>query len=112
MPQLLVLGAHAFEHHGHEESRAGYNAEWPGLAHALMHGHEHEEGVPEHEHHLLPSPPVRPDAPRDLQAPALAYLEVMDAGHLLLSSSPQRWEETRLSGSSPPRLHLLCTLLI
>ena len=86
--------------------------EWSGSAMALVHGHEHGEGVPDHEHHLLPSPPFRPDPPRDLQAPAIASLATPEAGHLR-SPAPGLWRDrTGLSGSSPPRLHLLCTLLI
>jgi len=112
VPQLLWLGGHAVAHS--ENAENAEHAEWTEVAKVLVHGHEHEEGVPEHEHHLLPSPLLRPDAPRDFQAPAAAAasLGVMDAGHLLLSGT-RLWEErTRLSGASPPRLHLLCTLLI
>lgn len=112
MPQWLSLGAHALEDHGHAHEAAGHGAEWSGLAKALVHGHHHPEEVPGHEHHLLPSTPLRPDPPRDLQAPAIASRPAQDPERVLLSSASQWRGETRLSGSSPPRLHLLCTLLI
>lgn len=112
MPQLLGLGAHAFGHHGHTEGTDGHGVEWSGLAKALVHGHGHEEGVPDHEHHLRPAPPLKTEAPRGLQAPAIATLQATEAGHLTPASAQPRWERTRLSGSSPPRFHFLCTLLI
>lgn len=107
LPQLLWMGAHVATHHGHAEG-----AEQPALAKALVHGHEHEEGVPDHEHHLLPSPPLRRDTPHDLQVPVLASLKVSDAEHPLLSSLPPGWSRIRLSGAAGPGLHLLCVLLI
>ncbi|HYO11923.1 MAG TPA: hypothetical protein VE685_01865 [Thermoanaerobaculia bacterium] len=113
MPQWLWLGAHALGDHGHAGDAAGHGTEWSGLAKALVHGHQHSEGVPDHEHHLLPSPPLRQDPPRDLQAPGgMAFLEAPDTGHLLLSAAHPLGERTTHSGSSPPRLHLLCVLLI
>ena len=112
MPRLLWLGAHALEHHEHAGEAHGHGAEWTGLAEALVHGHEHEEGVPDHEHRLLPSPTLRPDPPQDLDAPATAFLESTDAGRLARSGEAPWQPDTRLSGSGPPRLHLLCTLLI
>jgi hypothetical protein len=111
MPLWLWLGAHALEH-GHAETAAGHGTEWAGLAKALVHGHHHPEESPDHEHHLLPSPPLRPDPPQDLQAPSMAFQPAPDPGHVLLSSANPWRGEIRLSGSSPPRLHLLCVLLI
>jgi hypothetical protein len=110
IPQLFWLGAHVSEHFGHDAS--GHFAEWSALAKSLVHGHQHGEDVPDHEHHLLPSPTFRPDPPQDLQAPAITSLEIPAPEHLLFSSA-FRWQEgIGLSSSSPPRLHLLCTLLI
>ena len=111
MPQWLGLGAHALGHLEHADDAAGHHAEWSELAEALVHGHEHGEGVPDHEHHLLPSPTLRPDPPRDLQAPGIAALEAPKAGQLLPSAHPWR-DEIRPPSASPPRLYLLCTLLI
>ncbi|MFP5286186.1 MAG: hypothetical protein ACLGI9_10655 [Thermoanaerobaculia bacterium] len=106
MPLWLWLGAHALEHHGHAGEHAA------GLAMALVHGHEHEDGVPDHEHRLLPAPSLRPDPPRELQTAALASLEMPGAERLTLSGLLPGSSRTALSGPSPPRLHLLCTLLI
>jgi hypothetical protein len=116
IPQMLWLGAHASEHHEHDghAEEAGHDAEWAELAKSLVHGHEHGEDVPDHEHHLLPSPVYRPDPPQDLQAPAptIASLEAPAPRHLLFSGV-RRWQDRiELSSTSPPRLHLLCTLLI
>lgn len=101
LPQLLWMGAHGLAHHEHAEE-----AEQSTLAKILVHGHEHEEGVPDHEHHLLTSPLLRLHTPQDLQAPdfsALALLKAPEAERHLLSSRPcPRWGSIRLSGSSPP----------
>lgn len=105
-PQWLCLGAHVLRHHEHGEDHGA------DLAQALVHGHSHEEGVPDHEHRLLAAPSLRPDPQQELQAPAIASLEA-PAVELLALSDPQRGSAaTGSSGSSPPRLHLLCTLLI
>jgi hypothetical protein len=106
LPQWLWLGAHVFAHHDHA---AGDTV---ALAKALVHGHEHEEGVPDHEHHLVPSPSLRQDTPRDLQAPVLAFLESPETGNLPFSIAVPPRDRIRLPGSGPPQLHLLCTLLI
>ncbi|HKI04927.1 MAG TPA: hypothetical protein VKK31_23310 [Thermoanaerobaculia bacterium] len=115
MPQLLWLGSHALLHHEHASDAAGHrahDAKRSELAQVLTHGHGHSEQVPEHEHHVRPSPPLRADAPREIQAPGVASLEAPNSGYLLPSSTRPWQGETRLSGSSPPRLQLLCTLLI
>lgn len=112
IPQLLWVGAHALGHHEHGEEAAGHGVEWANLAKALVHGHEHGERIPDHEHYLRPSLPLRSDPPQDLQAPAMSSLAAPEPGHVPLSSARGWRGETRLSGSSPPRLHLLCTLLI
>lgn len=109
LPQLLWMGAHVLAHHEHDE-----DAEQPALAKILVHGHEHEEGVPDHEHELLASPLLRLDTPQDLQAPAvaaLAFLKSSEAEQALSSSPHLRWGPIRLSGSSPP-LDPLCILRI
>lgn len=104
-PQWLWLGAHVLEHHEHAAEHTA------GLAEALIHGHGHEEGVPDHAHRLVPSPTFRPDPPQDLVT-ATASLESPQAGQPALSGAASWQSGTCLSGSSPPRLHLLCTLLI
>lgn len=111
LPQLLWMGAHGLAHPHHEHAE---EAEHSALAKILVHGHEHEEGVPDHEHHLLTSPLLRLDTPQDLQAPdfaTLAFLKAPEAEHLLSSSPHPRWGPVRLSGSSPPP-DLLCILRI
>lgn len=109
LPAALGVGAHVFEHHGHGRQPE----DWAGLAEVLVHGHDHEEGVPPHEHHVVPLPPVRPDAPPDLQVPAFAALEAApEPAPVLVSDAPPWHQGRRLSGPSPPRLHLLCALLI
>lgn len=106
MPLWLGLGAHVLGHHEHD---AGHAA---GLARALVHGHEHEEGVPDHEHRLLPTPSLRPDPPQELHTPTAASLEAPGVERLALSGLHRGSSRTALSGASPPELHLLCTLLI
>jgi hypothetical protein len=112
MPQWLGLGAHALAHHEHDGEAAGHGPEWSGLAESLVHGHQHAEGVPEHEHRLLPSPTFRPDPPQDPDTPVLASLEPAAADPLPPAGSASEPPGACLSGSGPPRLHLLCTLLI
>lgn len=118
IPQLVWLGAHFSghsehdEHADHAEHMAGHLAEWAALAKSLTHGHEHGEEVADHEHHLVPSPTFRPDPPQDLQAPAIASLKAPEAVDVPLISARLRRDRTESSSSSPPRLHLLCTLLI
>lgn len=106
LPHLLWLAPHVLEPHEHARE------EWTGHSQVLAHGHEHPEGVPDHEHNLVPSPPLRPEPPRDLPAPGIASLESPGEGLLLLSKARPWPGRIGLSGSGPPRLHLLCTLLI
>ncbi|HBL31610.1 MAG TPA: hypothetical protein DD490_32715, partial [Acidobacteria bacterium] len=68
--------------------------------------------VPDHEHGLQLSPAFRPDPPQDHQAPAIASLETPKAEDFPLSRGRLGRDRIGLSSSSPPRLHLLCTLLI
>lgn len=98
----LWLGAQALGH-GHAED----------AAEALVHGHEHADGTPEHDHPCLPSLSLRPEPPPpDLQAPALAALQAPVPDGFPLSGA-RRWRDwLQPPSSSPPRLHLLCTLLI
>ncbi len=110
MPQWLGLGAHVLEHS--EESAADHVA---GLAQALIHGHEHGEGVPEHEHRLLSAPSMQSIPPRDLQALTAVFLASLSVESLVppgLRPSWQGADSTGFPGSGPPRLQLLCTLLI
>lgn len=81
---------------------------WVGqhLAEVLVHGHEHHEGTPDHEHSL------RLDAPRGAQAPAAVLLEVRTDQAGSLPGTSFAWQPPRPAGPSPPILQLLCTLLI
>ena len=101
-PGLAWAGAHV-HHHGHEAESAG------DLAEVLVHGHEHPEGTPEHEHSVLPSPPIRQDAPAS--AP-VAEAVPLESPACEISGTASGWQPPRLAGPSPPLLHLLCTLLI
>ena len=103
-PGLVWAGAHV-HHHGHEADSAR------DLAEILVHGHEHQEGTPEHEHSLLPSPAIRQDAPGSAQVSGV-ILETRTGETRSLSTASPAWQLPRLDGPSPPRLHLLCTLLI
>ena len=75
----------------------------------LVHGHEHPEGTPEHEHSLLPPPPIRQDAPASSPVSEAAALE---SPACEISGTASGWQPPRLAGPSPPLLYLLCTLLI
>lgn len=107
-PKVVWAGAHWLDHHGQGQD-ADSDRE---LAEVLVHGHEHADGVPDHEHRFLPSPTFRPDPPQDLDVPATAALESLEGGQLPFSGAPPWRSATSLCGSGPPRLHLLCTLLI
>jgi len=114
VPELVWATAHLLEHDGHsheaEESRHG-TTHWSALAEILVHGHQHREGTSEHEHRLLPSPSIRQEAPRHVQAPAIIASAILQGEpSLLASNSPAR--PPLPAGSSPPLLHLLCVLLI
>ncbi len=109
MPQWLGLGAHLLEHR--DESAADHVA---GLAQALSHGHQHEEGVPGHDHRLVSAPSTQPEPPRAIHtslallvSPGLQGLE--PSAPLLLREG---FDTGVQPGSGPPRLQLLCTLLI
>jgi hypothetical protein len=105
-PGLAWAGAHFHEHrHGHEAESARE------LAEILVHGHEHQEGTPDHEHSLLPSPAVRQEAPQSAPVSEV-MLETRTGETRLLSAASPVWQPPRLDGPSPPRLHLFCTLLI
>lgn len=104
-PELVWAGAHALDHHRH-----GHDADIDRkLAEVLIHGHEHQEGTPDHEHSVLPSPPVRQDAPASAPVAEAASLESPACG---ISGTASGWQPSGLDGPSPPLLHLLCTLLI
>ena len=104
-PGLVWAGAHV-HHHDHEADNT------PDLAEVLVHGHEHQEGTPDHEHSLLPSPAVRHDAPRNAEVSGVAPLEAGTGDTLSLSGTSSSWQLPRIASPSPPILHLLCTLLI
>lgn len=104
-PEVVWAGAHVLDHHGH-----GHHADSDReLAEVLVHGHEHPEGTPEHEHSVLPSPPIRQDAPASAPVSEAALLE---SPAREISGTSSGWQPPRLAGPSPPLLHLLCTLLI
>ncbi|HYN20561.1 MAG TPA: hypothetical protein VE078_06350 [Thermoanaerobaculia bacterium] len=114
VPAAIWAGVQLLPQHVHEleAGHAHHDHGLSDLAEILVHGHEHREGVPDHQHNFLPSPPVRPVLPLDLQTPGIASLQTLDTATVLLPGV-QAWSgEIGLSGSSPPRLHLLCTLLI
>jgi hypothetical protein len=107
-PGLVLMEAH-FHDHGH-----GYGHEADStrnLAEILVHGHEHQEGTPDHEHSLVPSPAVRQDAPGSVQV-AGVILEARTSETRSLSAASLTWQLPRIDGPSPPILHLLCILLI
>jgi hypothetical protein len=104
-PEVVWAGAHALNHHGH-----GHDADSDRkLAEVLVHGHEHPEGTPDHEHSVLPSPAIRQDAPTSAPVSEAAALESLACE---ISGTASGWQPPRLAGPSPPRLHLLRTLLI
>ena len=113
LPPLLGLAAHELAHHRHGGEAAPGGAARSGLAGVLVHGHGHAPEVPDHDHRLQPAPPLRPLAPPDLLAPVPA-VRAPERGPALPPSDGRPWAWGRLepSGSSPPRLHLLCALLI
>lgn len=82
------------------------------LAEVLIHGHQHPEGVPDHEHHLLPSPPAGPQPLRIFGALTSALSQAAKFEPALLARAPALAPVPRLAGPSPPLLLLLCTLLI
>jgi hypothetical protein len=105
VPELVWAGTHWLDHHGH-----GVEADHAReLAEVLVHGHEHPEGTPDHEHSVLPSPSIRQDAPASAPVSEAAPLE---SPACALSGTASGWQPPRLAGPSSPRLHLLCTLLI
>jgi len=104
-PGLAWAGAHV--HHDDHEADSARD-----LAEVLVHGHEHQERTPDHEHSLLPSPAVRQDGPRNAEVSGVAPLEAGMGETLSLSGTSSAWQLPRIAGPSPPILHLLCTLLI
>jgi hypothetical protein len=103
-PGLAWAGAHV--HHDDHEADSARE-----LAEVLVHGHEHQEGTPEHAHGLLPSPAIRQDAPGSAQVPGI-LLETRTGETRSLSAASPAWQLPRLHGPGPPRLRLLCALLI
>ncbi len=92
---------------------------WDGHSHpetfaaALVHGHDHPEGTPPHTHDLTPAPSARQDPPRSVQSPAFSPLRLGPPAQLALATAPLRGRPPAgPSGCGPPRLALLCSLLI
>jgi hypothetical protein len=109
--QALPLGVHWLGHHGHEEHGTSHGAEISSLTEALVHGHEHAAGDPEHSHETRPSQPVRVDGP-ELQVAEAASFEVSFEDGLRYPGDRLLHRLLELPGASPPPLLLLCTLLI
>jgi hypothetical protein len=109
VPELVWAGTHWLDHsrHGHEADSARNLTR--NLAEVLVHGHEHSEGTPDHEHSVLLSPAIRQDAPASAPVSEAAPLE---SPACEISGTASGWQPPRLAGPSPPRFHLLCTLLI
>lgn len=103
-PGLAWAGAHV--HHDDHEADSARD-----VAEVLVHGHEHQEETPDHEHRLLPSPAVRQDAPGSAQV-SVFTLETRTGETRSLSAVSPAWQILRIDGPSPPILHLHCTLLI
>ena len=108
-PGLPWLAAHAFFHHHHTE--AEHEAVEEAAVQALLHGHAHPQGVPRHDHELVrvdlarhdPAPEVQAAAPATLPDPLPAPRTA--AAWWAHPSDPP-------GADPPPRLHLLCALLI
>lgn len=121
VPEVLWLGAHVLaDHHHHHATGATethdqtHETRCAEVAAAIAHGHGHGEGVPEHEHDLVLPPALRHDSRFEiLRAPAVTDL----APPVAAPPSPAARESfgarpSGLTGSGPPLLALLCTLLI
>lgn len=107
-PELVWAGAHSLDHRGHGiEANSDRH-----LAEVLVHGHEHQEGTPDHEHSLLPAPAIRLDAVKGAEVAEVAFLKNPAGQAPLLSGNFSAWSIPRLDGPSPPILQLLCALLI
>jgi hypothetical protein len=114
-PAMTWSGALWLEHHGHGHGIAhGEDAHpgWDDLLTVLVHGHQHRAGTPDHEHDLLPSTEGAQKRSRDLSSPGIASPESFPAISAALPRRAPAVAALARSGSSPPRLHLLCTLLI
>lgn len=111
LPQILGLGAFALAH-DHAAGDSRHAAQELELARLLSHGHGHEEGVPEHEHELLPSPPSQLSPPQLLPAASNPTLSARLPGAPVLPAAVRPWEKTRATSTGPPLLQLHCILLI
>ncbi|HKV06729.1 MAG TPA: hypothetical protein VJ725_01240 [Thermoanaerobaculia bacterium] len=108
-PGLPWLAAHAFLHHHHTE--AEHEAVEEAAVQALLHGHAHPQEVPHHDHELVKVDPARHDSTPELRAAAPATLS--DPLPAPRTASSWRSHPSDLPGADPPpRLHLLCVLLI
>jgi hypothetical protein len=114
VPGLVWAGEH-WLHYSEHRPEAGIAR---NLAEVLVHGHEHSEGTPDHDHNRLPTLAVRHDASlrhdasKSFQVSEAALPESPAVGPSSLPEISRTWQLPRLDGPSPPRLHLLCTLLI
>jgi hypothetical protein len=114
-PGLVWAGVHGLEHHHEEEAAerehaASHCREAAPAVGALLHGHAHPEGVPEHGHELVSAPSLRLD-PRPGVPPAGQPAAIVLAARAPGSERPVR-PVSPPGASPPPLLHLLCTLLI
>ena len=115
VPELVWAQAHLLEHdgHHHEAEAAGQaKVHWLQLVEIVVHGHHHPEGTPEHDHRLLPSPPVRQEAPRHVEQLGVRLAGIPAGEPSPVPASAQTQPAARLAGASPPLVHLLCVLLI
>lgn len=119
---LPWLVAHGLLHHAHEgETHEAAGQHEHGGAHcpeeaaavaALVHGHAHPDGVPEHAHSASPTMSFRNDPP-DLERPAdsrmfrPASLEVSDRAPF-----ERDWSALLAAAGPPSRPYSLCILLI
>jgi hypothetical protein len=109
VPELVWAGTHWLDHHGHGVEADSARNLTQDLAEVLVHGHDHPEGTPDHEHNVLLSPSIRQDAPA---SPPVSEAAPLESPACEISGTASGWQPPRLAGPSPPRLHLFCTLLI
>jgi len=114
MPTAVWAGTRLLQQHGYgcEAEHARHDPGLIELAEILVHGHQHREGTPDHQHNLLPSPPIRQEAPRCLQVSGVVSSDAPTEEAPLFSGTASAWQLPWRAGSSPPILHLLCSLLI
>jgi hypothetical protein len=97
-----ILGLHLALEHQHHDGR-GSRADAAAFA-AVLHGHAHDEGTPEHDHRLTDV--ARTSAATSLQAPQArpASMTVLPSTPLLRAlDGPAEWGGP--SGAGPPPEH-------